>query len=83
MASSLNATTLAYPNPAADSILFISTQNWRENKRSHLKLPPMTSASGRPVLVTSLLYGELIGKLPKPFLIVSEKYVYVRMYHVL
>ena len=81
MASSLNATTLAYPDPAADRVRFLSTQNWRENKRSHLKLPLMTSASGRPVLVTSLLYGELIGKLPKPFLIVSEKCMYAHVLH--
>ena len=72
MASTANGTTLAYPNPAADRVLFISTQNWRKNQKAEMKLPPMISASGRTTLVTFLIYGEMHGKLPKPFLIVCE-----------
>ena len=80
MAASSTLSALAYAGPAGDSVLFINTMTWREKERSELKLPPMTSASGRTVLVTNLMYAEFIGKLPKPFLMVCKMHTYVYAY---
>lgn len=77
MAASPNATTLAYPSPGGDSVMFMNTLTWREQRRQAIKLHPMTSASGRTVLVTSLLYAEFLGKLPKPFLVVCKICMYI------
>lgn len=60
-----------YPSPAGNSVVFSNTQSWRDKKRPELVLPPMTSPSGRTVLVTNLMFAELHGELPKPFLMVS------------
>ena len=74
MSVSDNSTTLAYPSPSGSGIMFLNSLTWREDNRPELKLPTMTSASGRKVLVTSLLYGEMPGILPKPYLLVCEKH---------
>ena len=77
MACSPDSMTLAYPCPAGDSILFLNVLTWKENKRPELKLFPMTSTSSHTVLVTSMMYGEIPGKLPKPFLMVCKKHTCV------
>ena len=77
MACSANSTTLAYPSPGGDSVLFLNALTWRkEDKILDIQLPTMTSASGRKVLVTSLMYGEMQGILPKPYLMVCKKHIY-------
>lgn len=72
MATTEDAGVVVYPSPSGDTVIFTSTQNWRDKKRPDLKLPPMISPSGCKVLVTFLMYAELHGKLPKPFLIVCD-----------
>lgn len=74
MACSPDSTTLAYPGPVGDSVLFLNALTWKENKRPELKLSAMASALGNTVLVTSLMYGEIPGKLPKLFLMVCKKH---------
>ena len=81
MAITDNSNTLAYPNPDGNSVTFLNALTWRmEDKIPDIKLSTMTSPSGRKVLVTSLMYGEMPGRLPKPYLMVCKKHtcVYVQ-----